>query len=240
MSFVSGCFEFFRNRTTNDFFALLAFEVDRFHTYKVNNTFEVHPLVGEDTLYGVYPDTGEIHLIGGSLRLTSLGRSTARINLQVRSRLDMSEGLRTSITVEQTNKDANVIAIGYAGPDSLNVLKIPNAVAYRFVTARGVDQVSAAKAQTRYLKDQEIALETDAASYEAQVQDFLEKEGIPSIQQAQTTLSTEIQQLEAARRDLQAHALLAGEQRHHAAGRVRIRDRLNPLGRRPRPASERL
>ena len=131
--------------------------------------------MGEDTLYGVYPDTGEIHLIGGSLRLTSLGRSTARINLQVRSRLDMSEGLRTSITVEQTNKDANVIAIGYAGPDSLNVLKIPNAVAYRFVTARGVDQVSAAKAQTRYLKDQEIALETDAASYEAQVQDFLEK-----------------------------------------------------------------
>ena len=171
---------------------------------QVNRTFEVHPLAGEDTLYGVYPDTGEIELMGGSLRLTSVGRATARIILQVRPRLEMSEGLRNSISVEQTNKEANVIAIGYAGPDSLNVLKIPNAIAYRFVTARGTEQVAAAKGQTRYLKDQEIALETDAATYEAQVQDFLEKEGIPSIQQHQATLSAEMQQLEAGRRDLQS------------------------------------
>ena len=37
----------------------------------VKRTVEVHPLIGEDTLYGVYPDTGEIQLVGGSLRLTS-------------------------------------------------------------------------------------------------------------------------------------------------------------------------
>lgn len=171
---------------------------------KVDNSFQVHPLVGEDTLYGVYPDTAEIQLPGGTLRLTATGRATERMILQVRSRLEMSEALRHSITVEQTNKEANVIAIGYAGPDSLNVLKIPNAVAYRFVTARGIDQVSAAKAQSRYLRDQELALETDAAGYEAQVQEFLEKQGIPSIQQHQATLSTELQQLEMARRDLQS------------------------------------
>jgi capsular exopolysaccharide synthesis family protein len=171
---------------------------------RVNRNIEVHSLVGEDTVYGVYPDTGEIHLIGGSLRLTSTGRATDRINLQVRSRLDVSEALRSSITVEQTNKDANVVAIGYSGPDSLNVLKIPNAVAYRFVTARGADQVAAAKAQTRYLKEQELQLETDAAGYEAQVQEYLEKEGVPSIDQQSATLGGELQQLESVRRELQS------------------------------------
>lgn len=175
-----------------------------YRLFKVGNNFEVHSLAAEDTIIGVYPDTAELHLIGGSLRLTSLGRAATRINLTVQSRLNVSEALRSSITVEQTNKDANVVAIGYAGPDSLNVLKIPNAVAYRFVTARGADQVASAKAQTRYLKEQEVQLEEDAAGYEAQVQDYLEKEGVPSIDQQSATLAAELAQLEGARRDLQA------------------------------------
>jgi len=86
----------------------------------------------EDSVIGVFPDTGALKLIGGSIVLSGEGRLQDKMVVALDPRVTMAEQLRSSIVVQPTNKDANVLMISYTGPDSQLVRDIPNAVARAF------------------------------------------------------------------------------------------------------------
>ncbi len=161
-------------------------------------------LLQPDSVLGVYPDSGEIKLIGGAVRLTSEGRALDRMQLSVDSRLSAAEWLRGSIDVQLTNKDANVLSINYNGRDSALVSQIPNALAHEFVRRRAELDRSGASTQSEYLRRQLATLNADMADKEAQMQAFLEKEGIPSVSQEQSVLSSELGQLGEFKRELES------------------------------------
>jgi capsular exopolysaccharide synthesis family protein len=161
-------------------------------------------LLQPDSVLGVYPDSGEIQLIGGAVRLTSEGRALDRMQVSVDSRLSAAEWLRGSIDVQLTNKDANVLSINYNGRDSALVSQIPNALAHEFVRRRAELDRSGASTQSEYLRRQLSTLNADVVDKEAQMQAFLEKEGIPSVGQEQQVLSAELSQLGEFKRELEA------------------------------------
>jgi tyrosine-protein kinase Etk/Wzc len=159
-------------------------------------------LVSNDSLLGTYPDSGMLPIIGGAVRLTSDARKLDRIQIRVVRRVDAAEGLRGSIEVTQTNKDANILAITFRGPDSILVRDIPNAVSHAFVQRRMELDRSGAKTRVEFLTRQMGELGASVAEAEDSIKTFLDKENIPSVTQAEAALSTELGQLRGALRDL--------------------------------------
>ena len=161
-------------------------------------------LLPQDSLIGTYPDTAIIGLIGGSIRLTGTARSLDRLVVSVSPRIDVAEALRGSIEVGQTNKDANVLRIRYAGGDPVLALQIPNAIARNFVRRRFELDRSGATSQVDYLQRQLATLSADVSDAETKIREFLEGEHIPSVAQEQVMLATEFGQLEASKREMES------------------------------------
>ena len=161
-------------------------------------------LMQPDSVLGVYPDSDEVRLVGGGVRLTPEARLLDRMQVNVDPRINAAEWLRGAIQVELTNKDANVLSISYSGRDSILVSQIPNALAHEYVRRRAELDRSGASTQSDYLRRQLATLNADISDKEAQMRAYLEKEGIPSVSQEQLVLSTELGHLEDARHDLES------------------------------------
>ena len=172
-----------------------------YHLIKVPAGHEVR-LAVSDSLLGTYPDTGALPIRGGSVRLTNEANALDRISISLLPRLDAAEALRGSIQVSQQNKDANILAIAVNGPDQILVRDIPNAVAHAYVRRRMELDRSGAKGRVDFLMRQQAELASDVAEAEESIQTFLQRQGIASVSQLETTLSTELTQLNVQRRDL--------------------------------------
>lgn len=174
---------------------------ERYRFVKVPAGHEVR-LAANDSLLGTYPDTGALPILGGSVRLTGEGRTADRVAINMVRRIDAAEILRGSIEVGAQNKDANVLAITFRGPDSTMARDIPNAVSRAFVQRRMELDRSGASGRVEYLQRQSAALGADIAEAEDSIQIFLQRQGIASVSQLETMLSGELVQLNTARRDL--------------------------------------
>ena len=174
----------------------------QYRLVKVAEGHEVR-LLPRDSLIGTYPDTAEMLLIGGSIRLVGTGLTLPRMVVSVSPRIEVAEALRGSIEVGQTNKDANVLRVRYVGGDPELTLQIPNAVAKAFVRRRLELDRSGANAQVDYLQRQLATLSSDVSDAEAKIRQYLESEKIPSVGQEQQILATELGALEANKRELQ-------------------------------------
>ncbi|HLA89889.1 MAG TPA: polysaccharide biosynthesis tyrosine autokinase [Gemmatimonadaceae bacterium] len=169
---------------------------------KVEGGHEVR-LTQPDSLLGVYPDTGELRLIGGAVRLTGEGHALDRLLVVVEPRVNAAEWLRGSVGVDQVNKDANVLSISYRGRDSALVSQLPNAIAHAFVKKRLELDRSGATAQEEYLRKQLATLTADVTEKEQEMRAYLEKEGIPSVGRAEQVLAADLGQLEGQKRELE-------------------------------------
>ena len=135
----------------------------------------------EDSVLGVFPDTGALKLIGGSITLSGEGRLLPKMTVALDPRVAIAEALRSQIVVQPTNKDANVLMISYSGPDSQLVRDIPNAVARAFVRKRMELDRGGALQRMDYLRRQRATLSADVADAEAAMRAYLEKEGISGV-----------------------------------------------------------
>jgi capsular exopolysaccharide synthesis family protein len=158
----------------------------------------------EDSVLGVFPDTGELKLLGGAITLSGEGRLLDKMVLAVDPRIGIAEQLRGALTVQPTNKDANVLAISYSGPDSQLVRDIPNAVARAFVRRRMELDRGGALQRMEYLRRQRATLAADVADAEAAIRTYLEKEGISGVAEQQAALQSQLLSLEATKRDREA------------------------------------
>ncbi len=158
----------------------------------------------EDSLIGVFPDTSAIKLIGGSITLSGEGRQLASMVLAVDPRIAIAEQLRGAIAVQPTNKDANVLMISYAGPDSQLARDIPNAVAHAFVRRRMELDQGGQVQRMEYLRRQRATLAADVADAEAAIRTYLEKEGIAGVAEEQQALQAQLLSLQTTKRDLQS------------------------------------
>lgn len=174
---------------------------DAYHIIKVPAGHEVRLAVNDSAL-GTYPDTGALPIRGGWLRLTNEAKALDRISISLLPRLDAAEALRGSIQVSQQNKDANILAITVNGPDQILVRDIPNAVAHAYVRRRMELDRSGATGRVDFLMRQQAELASDVAEAEDSIQVFLQRQGIASVSQLETTLSNELTQLNVQRRDL--------------------------------------
>ncbi|MFI5310736.1 MAG: polysaccharide biosynthesis tyrosine autokinase [Gemmatimonadales bacterium] len=161
-------------------------------------------LLQPDSVIGVYPDSAEIALIGGGIRLTADGKALDRMQVGVDQRINAAEWLRGAVDVQLTNKDANVLSINYSGRDSVLVSQIPNAIAHEFVRRRAELDRSGASTQSEYLRKQLATLSADVAEKEGLMRAYLEKEGIPSVGQEQQVLASELGLAEQSRRELES------------------------------------
>jgi capsular exopolysaccharide synthesis family protein len=157
-----------------------------------------------DSVLGVFPDTGALHLLGGTVTLSAEGKQLPRLVLAVDSRVAMAEQLRGAINVQPTNKDANVLAISYTGPDSQLVRDIPNAVAHAFVRRRMELDQGGVQQRMEYLRRQRATLAADVADAEGAIRSYLEKEGISGVADEQQALQTQLLSLETTKRELQS------------------------------------
>jgi len=174
---------------------------ERYRLVKVPAGHEVR-LVDNDSLLGTYPDTGAFPIIGGYVRLTGGALALDRITIGLVRRVDAAEGLRAAIEVNQQNKDANVLAITFRGPDSILARDIPNAIARTFVQRKMELDRSGATARVEYLQRQRAALGADIAEAEDSIRLYLQKQGIASVGQLETMLANQLNQLNASKRDL--------------------------------------
>jgi capsular exopolysaccharide synthesis family protein len=158
----------------------------------------------EDSVLGVFPDTGSLKLLGGSITLSGEGRLLPKMTVVVDPRIAIAEALRSQLVVQPTNKDANVLMISYSGPDSQLVRDIPNAVAHAFVKRRMELDRGGAVQRMDYLRRQRATLAADVADAEAAMKAYLEKEGISGVAEEQNALQSQLLSLEGTRRDLQA------------------------------------
>ena len=192
---------------------------------KVATGHEVR-LLPKDSLIGVFPDTGALPLLGGSVRLSAEGRQLAKMVLAVDDRIGMAEQLRGAIAVQPTNKDANVLMISYTGPDSQLARDIPNSVAHAFVRRRMAQDQGGALQRMEYLRRQRATLAADVDDAEGAIRTYLEKEGISNPADAQQALQAQLLSLLTSKRDLQskrddiARALLP----LHGADTLKARD----------------
>ncbi|MBI3568281.1 MAG: polysaccharide biosynthesis tyrosine autokinase [Gemmatimonadetes bacterium] len=173
--------------------------------YRVLNTpagREVHT-IAPDSLLGTYPDSAPLHIIGGQLALTADGRALEHFNLSVEPRVQVAEYLRGSITVQPTNKDANVLAISYTGKDSALARDIPNVMARLFVHRSMELDRSGAKTQVDYLERQMAQLQADVTDAESAMRAYLEREQISGVQSEQSMLSQELLNLVSQQRELE-------------------------------------
>jgi capsular exopolysaccharide synthesis family protein len=171
---------------------------------KVEGTAHEVRLLQPDSVIGVFPDSAELRLIGGGMRLTAQGRALDRMQVNVDPRISAAEWMRGSIDVQLMNKDANVLAINYTGRDSALVSQIPNVIAHEFVRRRAEIDRSGASTQSEYLRRQLATLNADVVEKESQMRAYLEKEGIPSVGQEQQVLSSELGQLEQFKHELES------------------------------------
>ncbi len=174
---------------------------EAYHFVKVPTGHEVR-LASNDSLLGTYPDTAALPIRGGSVRLTHQAKQLERVSISLIDRIGAAEALRASIEVSQQNKDANVLAITVRGPDQTMVRDIPNAVARAYVRRRMELDRSGAKGRVEFLMRQVAALGADVSAAEDSIQTFLQKQGIASVSQLESSLTTELAQLNALRRDL--------------------------------------
>lgn len=174
---------------------------ERYRLVKVPAGHEVR-LVANDSLLGTYPDTGAFPIIGGYVRLTPEALALDRITIGLVRRVDAAEGLRAAIEVTQLNKDANVLAITFRGPDSILARDIPNAIARTFVRRKMELDRSGATARVAFLQRQRAALGADIAEAEDSIRIFLQKQGIASVGQLETMLSNQLNLLNTSKRDL--------------------------------------
>lgn len=174
----------------------------QYRLFKVAGGREVH-LLPRDSLLGVYPDTGAIPLLGGSVRLSPAGRQQDQIVVALDSRTSAAEQLRGALVVQPANKDANVLTISYSGPDTQMVRDIPNAVAHAFVRRRMEIEAGGARERMAYLRRQRATLSADVADAEGAIRAYLEREGISGVTEEQQALASQLESLESARRDLQ-------------------------------------
>jgi succinoglycan biosynthesis transport protein ExoP len=158
----------------------------------------------EDSVLGVFPDTGDLKLLGGSIALSAEGRLQDKIVVAVDPRIGIAEQLRGALTVQPTNKDANVLAISYSGPDSQLVRDIPNAVARAFVRRRMELDRGGALQRMEYLRRQRATLAADVADAEAAIRAYLEQQGIAGVAEEQAALQSQLLSLESTKRDREA------------------------------------
>jgi capsular exopolysaccharide synthesis family protein len=173
-------------------------------SYRITKVAAGHEVrvLPEDSLVGVFPDTGALKLIGGTVTLTGEGRALDKMVIAVDPRIGIAEQLRGAIVVQPTNKDANVLMISYSGPDSQLVRDIPNAVAHAFVRRRMELDRGGALQRMEYLRRQRATLAADVADAEAAMQAYLQKQGIAGVQEQQTAVSQEAFSLETNKREL--------------------------------------
>jgi capsular exopolysaccharide synthesis family protein len=161
-------------------------------------------LLPKDSVLGVFPDTAPLQLIGGTVRLSAEGSQQAKMVFAVDSRVSVAEQLRGAINVQPTNKDANVLAISYTGPDSQLVRDIPNAVAHAFVHRRMELDQGGAQQRMEYLRRQRATLAVDVADAEGAIREYLEKEGISAVADEQQALTSQLLSLQTNKRELQS------------------------------------
>jgi capsular exopolysaccharide synthesis family protein len=124
--------------------------------------------------------------------------------VSVDPRIAIAEQLRGAITVQPTNKDANVLMISYTGPDSQLARDIPNAVAHAFVHRRMELDQGGAVQRMDYLRRQRATLAADVADAEAAIRAYLEKEGIAGVSEEQQALQSQLLSLQSTKRELQS------------------------------------
>jgi polysaccharide biosynthesis transport protein len=161
-------------------------------------------LLPTDSVLGVFPDTAELQLLGGTVRLSAEGRLLPRMVVALDPRISLAEQLRGALVVQPTNKDANVLMISYSGPDSQLVRDIPNAVAHAFVRRRMELDRGGALARMEYLRRQRATLSADVADAEGAIRDYLEKQGISGVAEQQQALQSQLLSLQSTKRDLEA------------------------------------
>ncbi|MEA3248000.1 MAG: polysaccharide biosynthesis tyrosine autokinase [Gemmatimonadota bacterium] len=174
---------------------------ERYRIVRVPAGHEVR-LASNDSLLGTYPDTGAVPIIGGYVRLTGEAKALDRLTIGLVRRVDAAEGLRGSIEVSQQNKDANVLAITFRGPDSVLARDIPNAVARAFVQRKMELDRSGATARVDFLQRQRAALGADIGEAEDSIRLYLQRQGIASLPQLEQMLGGELGNLNASLRDI--------------------------------------
>jgi tyrosine-protein kinase Etk/Wzc len=170
---------------------------------RVTGGREVHALLPNDSLLGVYPDSAELRIIGGTLTLTGDGRALDRFTLAVDERVPTAEALRGSVAVNPTNKDANILSISYTGKDSVLAREIPNTLSRLFVHRRMQLDKSGASARVEYLTKQLAALNVEVTDAEQAIKEYLVGHGITGVQAEQAALGQQLAQLENAKRELE-------------------------------------
>ena len=159
--------------------------------------YEVRRLPG-DAVFGTFSDTMPIDLPGLRLQLSPAGRLQERMQFALAPRLVVANGLRSSLDVLQTNRDANVLKIIFRGTDPELTREIPNAVARRFVQRKmDLERVSA-RGTVTYLEAQLGSLDEQLAGAESEIRDYLLREGITTPEDQAQYFFSEINELKSA------------------------------------------
>lgn len=159
--------------------------------------YEVRRMPADEVL-GTFSDTLPMALPGVTLQLAPGGRLEERMSLVLAPRLLVANGLRASLEVAQPNRDANVLRIIFRGPDPELTRDIPNAVARRFVQRKmDLERVSA-RGTVTYLQAQLGSLDEQLAAAEAEIRDYLLREGITTPEDQAQYFFTEINELKSA------------------------------------------
>ena len=168
-----------------------------FRFQRVPGGYEVRRLPG-DVVLGTFSDTMPMALPGVTLQLTPAARLEERLSLVLVPRLVVANGLRASLEVLQTNRDANVLRITFRGTDPELTRDIPNVVAHRFVQRKmDLERVSARQTVT-YLQAQLGSLNDQLYDAEGQIRNYLLTEGITTPTDQAQYFFTEINDLKSA------------------------------------------
>ncbi len=168
-----------------------------FRFTRVRGGYDVRQEPGGVAL-GTFSDTLPMQLPGVQLQLSPAGRLQERMTLVLLPRLAVANGVRASFEVLQPNRDANVLRIVFRGTDPELTREIPNVTAHRFVRRKmDLERVSA-RSTVSYLEAQLGSLDAQLAASEAEIRDYLLREGITTPEDQAQYFFSEINELKSA------------------------------------------
>lgn len=171
---------------------------------------EVTPVkqAGEPQRFG----RGETLRFGGvEAVLTRDGMEQDELRLEVVPRADAVTDFQRTISVARPNREADVVRIGYTGPDSVIVRDVVNTTVRQFIRRRQEERSTEAVDMVEFLNEQIDTLTYQLTSAEEALRDYSESSGIIAMTAQAESYVTRLADLKAQRdiADAQRRALTA-------------------------------
>ncbi|HUF51503.1 MAG TPA: polysaccharide biosynthesis tyrosine autokinase [Longimicrobiales bacterium] len=159
---------------------------------------EVAPLTqpGEPRRFG----RGEtLRFAGVEADLTREALEVEELRLEIAPYADAVKQFQRTVTVARPNREADVVRIGYTGPDSVIVRDVVNTMVRHFIRRRQLEQSTEAVDMVGFLNQQIDTLTFQLTSAEEALRDYSEQSGIIAMKAQAESWVTRLADLKAQR-----------------------------------------